>query len=92
MNANPISEFNRYVTGSASFTVTGLTGFLRLFLVNLLAGSRKVLFITSTEQTALRYQHDLSSYFGLKAELFPYQNSSMYDVVSPNRFDYAKQV
>jgi len=92
MNANPISEFNHYVAGSASFTVTGLTGFLRLFLVNLLAGSKKVLFITSTEQTALRYQHDFSSYFGLKAELFPYQNSSMYDVVSPNRFDYAKQV
>ena len=54
MSINSISEFNTNIKNSKSFVVTGLTTFLRLFLLNeIVKTGKKVLFITSTEQTAI---------------------------------------
>lgn len=93
MNTNSISEFNQNIKRSKSFVVTGLTTFLRLFLVDKIAKTgKKVLFITSTEQTALKYQRDLSSFFELSSDIYPYQNSSMYETVPFNVYDYASQI
>lgn len=39
----------------------------------------------------MRYQNDLEKAFGVKSELLPFQNISMYETVSPNRYDYAEQ-
>ena len=88
------SEFNSNVKHSKSFVVTGLTTFLRLLLVSETAQKleKKVLFITSTEQAALKYQSDLKSFFELRSEIFPYQNSSMYETVPLNVYDYSSQV
>ena len=88
------SEFEKNVKTSKSFVVTGLTTFLRLYLVHLLARKcgKKVLFITSTEQTALRYQSDLRSFFDLRSDILPYQNSSMYEPVPSNIYDYSSQI
>ena len=86
--------FERYVKKSVSFAVTGLTTLLRLLLVQKIRkiSDKKVLFVTSTEQNALRYQNDLYKTFGIQASLIPFQNISMYETVQPNRYDYADQV
>jgi transcription-repair coupling factor (superfamily II helicase) len=63
---------------------------MRLLLIEKI--KRKTLVITATEQTALKYQNDLQKAFGLDSEIFPYQNVSMYEAVSPNRYDYAEQI
>ena len=86
--------FERYVKKSVSFAVTGLTTLLRLLLVQKIRkiSDKKVLFVTSTEQNALRYQNDLYKAFGVQASLIPFQNISMYETVQPNRYDYADQV
>ncbi len=85
--------FERFLAKSCSFAVTGLTTILRILLVTKIRKitGKKVLFITSTEQSALKYQNDLLKAFGEKSDLMPFQNISMYESVSPNRYDYAEQ-
>ncbi|MCD8377716.1 MAG: hypothetical protein LUB59_02885, partial [Candidatus Gastranaerophilales bacterium] len=88
------NEFESYVKSSMSFCVTGLTGFVRLLSIKKILdiSGKKVLFITSTEQTALRYSNDLDSFFRINSEILPYQNSSVYEPVNTNKYDYAKQL
>ena len=85
--------FERFLAKSFSFAATGLTIILRLLLITKIRKitDKKVLFVTSTEQNALRYQNDLLKAFGEKSDLLPFQNISMYETVSPNRYDYAEQ-
>ena len=86
--------FERYLSRSQSFAVTGLTTILRLLLIDRIRKitKKKVLVITSTEQNALKYQNDLKKAFDLQTQLLPFQNISMYEAVSPNRYDYAEQI
>ena len=86
--------FEKNLLKSVSFTVTGLTTILKLLLIKQIKKVRekKILFITSTEQSALKYQNDLLKAFDEKAEILPFQNISMYESVSPNRYDYAEQI
>ena len=86
--------FERYLARSFSFAVTGLTTLLRLLLVTKIRKitGKKVLLVTATEQNALKYQNDFLKAFGIKSEILPFQNISMYETVSPNRYDYAEQV
>lgn len=93
-NSQIYSDFEAYIRSSCSFCVTGLTSFLRvLSLKKILEKSKKkVLFITSTEQYALRYQNDLEALFDIKSDIYPYQNVSVYESVNINRYDYAKQI
>lgn len=85
--------FENYLAKKFSFAITGLTTILRLLLVTKIRKitDKKILFVTSNEQNALRYQNDLEKAFGVKSELLPFQNISMYETVSPNRYDYAEQ-
>lgn len=85
--------FERFLAKSFSFAATGLTTILRLLLLTKIRKitDKKILFITSTEQNALKYQNDLLRAFGAKADLIPFQNISMYETVTPNRYDYAEQ-
>ncbi len=85
-------SFERRVESGRSFSVTGLTAIMRLVLTDKVAASKKVLLVTSNEQTALKYQNDLAKVFNLTAEILPYQQVSMYEEVSPNRYDYFEQV
>ena len=86
-------QLEGYIRSSGSFCVTGLTTFLRMLtLKKILDSNKKVLFITSTEQYALRYQNDLESFFDVDSEIFPYQSTSLYDDVNINKYDYAKQI
>lgn len=87
-------ELESFIKLSKSFCVTGLTSFLRMLVIKkiLSCSKKKVLILTSTEQTALKYQNDLSEFFGLNPDIFPYQSSSVYEPVDSNTYDYAKQV
>ena len=93
-NSEIFNEFESFIKLSKSFCVTGLTSFLRMLAIKKIldCSKKKVLFITSTEQTALRYQNDLESFFNISSEVMPYQNSSVYEPVNINLYDYAKQV
>ena len=88
------SQFQYLVKSRYSFAVTGLIAILRLFLLKQAAkiSKKKVLFITTTEQNALKYQNDLRRAFDVEAELLPFQNISMYETVAPNVYEYAEQI
>lgn len=86
--------FKANVKARISFAVTGLLTILRMLLVQKTheISKKKILFVTSTEQNALRYQNDFKKAFGLETSLLPFQNISMYESVSSNVYDYAEQV
>lgn len=86
--------FKADVKARMSFAVTGLLTILRLLLVQKTheISKKKILFITSTEQNALRYQNDFKKAFGVETSLLPFQNISMYESVASNVYDYAEQV
>ena len=86
--------FNKNVKKGKSFTITGLTSFSRILILKYIKelSGKKVLFITSTEQSAIKYSADLENLFDLTSEIFPYQNVSPYDTVSENLYDYQKQL
>ena len=81
-----------FLKKQTSFTVSGLTSFLRLLLLAEISKNKKSLFITSTEQSALKYKHDLEKLFNIQAEIFPYQDISIYDGVAQNLYRYARQI
>ena len=93
-NASFFDKFIRNIRKEKSFTLTGLTTFSRLLLLDYICklSDKKVLFVTSTEQAALKYSADLERLFEREAETIPYQNISPYEVVVGNLYDYAKQI
>ena len=88
------SQFQYLVKSRYSFAVTGLITILRLFLLKQAQkiSKKKVLFITSTEQNALKYQNDLKRAFEIDSEILPFQNISMYETIAPNGYEYAEQI
>ena len=93
-SASFFESFNRNIKKAKSFTLTGLTTFSRLLLLNEISklSNKKVLFITSTEQAALKYSADIERLFDKYAETIPYQNTSPYETVNPSFYDYQKQI
>ena len=93
-NASFFDHLIRNIRKEKSFTLTGLTTFSRLLLLDYICklSDKKVLFVTSTEQSALKYSADLERLFERSAETLPYQNVSPYEVVIGNLYDYAKQI
>jgi len=87
-------EFRLKAKQNKSFAITGLTSVLRLFFISKIKfySKKKILFVTSTEQNALKYQSDLLNAFNVQSVVMPFQNISMYETVSPNLYDYARQV
>ena len=87
-------RFARNIKNGKSFTFTGLTTFCRLLLLKYIRklSNKKILFITSTEQSALRYSADLKRLFELEAVTLPYQNISPYETINSNLYDYQKQI
>lgn len=93
-NCKNYSRLRKNLIASKSFTITGLTSFLRLFLLQKISEltKKKILFITTNEQNALKYQNDLKIAFDINSEILPFQNISLYETVSPNLYDYSKQL
>src|SRR5574344_498056 len=84
----------QYLRSDKSFALTGLTSFLRVLLLAKIFqfSDKKLIFVTDSEQNALKYQNDLFHAFHLDSEIFPFQNISLYETVMPNLYDYAKQI
>lgn len=93
-NNKNFSRLKFNLAKSKSFVITGLTSFLRLLLVQKISNisGKGVLFVTSNEQNALKYQSDLKNAFNLDSEVLPFQNISPYESISPNLYDYSKQL
>ena len=87
-------KFNRNIKLGKSFTITGLTSFSRLLLIKYIRklSNKKILFITSTEQSALKYTVDMKRLFEINPEVLSYSNISPYETVQTNIYDYAKQI
>lgn len=86
--------FSHNVKSGIPFAVTGLVTLLRLFLVDKThkITKKKVLFVTSSEQNALKYQNDLMKAYGAPSQILPFQNISMYETVISNKYDYSDQI
>ena len=93
-NSSFFSKFVKNIQKQKSFTVTGLTSFSRLLILNNIRkiSKKKILFIVSTEQAALKYAADYESLFGENVKNIPYQSISPYESLSANIYDYQKQV
>lgn len=94
INNEKFDLFAHNVRSGIPFNVTGLTSLLRLLLVLKTAeySKKKVLFITASEQNALKYKNDLFKAFDTESEILPFQNISMYETVDLNKYDYSQQV
>ena len=96
MNLDSCEQFLLFkdkINAGKSFTVTGITSFLRLILLcKAKLSAKKIVFVTGSEQSAIRYKSDLYKTFGFDVDIFPTQNTSLYDTVTPNLYDYAKQI
>lgn len=79
---------------SKSFTVSGITAFFRLVLLNKIKefSNKKIIFVTSSEQSSLKLQADYKKIFGKSTEIMPFQSVSVYETVESNKYDYAKQI
>ena len=93
-NTNFYSRFANNIKKTKSFTITGLTMFSRLLLVKYIKdiSKKKILFITSSEQAALKYKVDFEKIWNVESSLIPYQNHSLYEAIQGNIYDYQKQV
>ena len=93
-NASFFDNLVRNIKKQKSFTLTGLTSFSRLLLLKYIykLSGKKILFITSTEQNALRYTADMNRLFDINPETIPYQNISPYETVFGSLYDYQKQI
>lgn len=93
-HASFFDGFVRKIKKQKSFTLTGLTTFSRLLLAECIRNlsGKKILIITSTEQAGLRYSVDFERLFGTESVILPYQNTSPYEAMSGNIYDYQKQV
>ena len=91
------SFYNRFANNlkkAKSFTITGLTMFSRLLLLKCIKeiSKRKILFVTASEQSALKYKVDLEKIWNENVSLLPYQNHSLYETIQGNIYDYQKQI
>ena len=81
--------FVRNIKKQKSFTITGLTTFSRLLLVKYIKqiSGKKVLVITSTEQSALKYSIDLEN---VTSSYIPLYKKGTTSFVVNDREEYLK--
>ena len=93
-NCSFYNNLTRNITQGRSFTLTGLTSFSRLLSAKNIfdISGKKILFITSTEQSGLKYCSDLEKLFGIEADLLPYTSISPYETLQASLYDYQKQI
>ncbi|MBR6162646.1 transcription-repair coupling factor [bacterium] len=77
-----------------SFEITGVTNLAKALLCEYFIrnSKKKLLFITDSEQNALKYLSDFSSLFGLSGGMFPAQDGSLYDLNRKNEYKYLNQI
>lgn len=90
--SNKFDTLRTFVKKGYSFTASGLNAFFKMLLLEQILKTKKVVFITATEQSALRYKNDIEKLTGIESVIFPYQDISMYDEVQPNQYKYFEQI
>lgn len=77
-----------------SFALSGITNCAKLTILSLISEKygKKIVFVTETEQNALKFQNDLKKLFEIDSVIFPYQDGSIYDTNSKNLYKYTKQI
>ena len=70
-----IEKIQAFLSKKCSFTVTGLTSFLRLTSLALAASQKRVIFITATEQNCLKYKHDLEKFYNIDSKIITYKDN-----------------
>ncbi len=76
-----------------TLSLSGLLQPFNLFLVqSLIKSQKKVLYIASDEQSALKYRNDLKTLFDTEASIFPMQEVGLYCDLDKNYYTYQEQV
>ena len=94
INCDKFEKLKKMVVKDSSFVASGVTSFFRLVLLNKIKeySDRKIIFVTSNEQSALKYQSDYRKIYGKDVAFMPFQSVSMYEMLSSNKYEYASQV
>ena len=94
INCKKFDKLKALVQKGKSFSVSGVTSFFRLVLLNKIRefSQKKILFLTSSEQSALRLMTDYEKIYGINTDFFPFQSVSMYETINLNKYEYSKQV
>lgn len=94
IHCKKFDKLQAFLSKGKSFTLSGLTSFFRLVLLNLIKtySHKKILFVTSTEQNSLKLQSDYKKIFGAQTDYLPFQTISMYETVNSNKYEYSKQI
>ena len=87
INSENFLQIKSNIKNNKSFVVTGITSFFKLILINRIKKytDKKILFVTSTEQSALKYQNDYNQVFDTYVELLPFQSVSCYEGIFSNK-------
>lgn len=89
-----LPDLNRFLKSDfkGAYCLSGLNPPLKLLILNyILNENKKVLLLTSDEQSGLKYQKDYESLFNETAKIFPYQEISPYSVLDKNYYIYKEQ-
>ncbi|MDD3236552.1 MAG: transcription-repair coupling factor [Candidatus Gastranaerophilales bacterium] len=87
-------KISSYIKWGRSFAVSGVTNILKILVIGYISKvqGKKILLLTDSEQTALKFNNDLEKLLNINSDIFPYQDASIYDVTPKNPYKYAKQI
>ena len=90
---NKVSEKTKaLLKKGSSFLISGITNCSKLVLFSqMIEEGKKLIFITESEQLALKYINDLKNFIDNEVILFPYQDGSIYDSNHKNLYKYSLQ-
>ena len=94
IHCKKFDKLKNFTQKEKSFAVSGITSFFRLILLNKIKeySGKKILFVTSNEQSALKLQSDYKKIFAKETSFMPFQTISMYEMINSNKYEYAKQI
>ena len=90
-----IPALNRFLMldGVSKLSLSGLNNPLRLLIFKAILNSKKkILYITPSEQEALKFQKDLENFCEIEARILPSQEINFYDDVEKNYYIYQEQI
>lgn len=90
-----IPALNRFLMldGVSKLSLSGLNNPLRLLIFKAILNlKKKILYITPSEQEALKFQKDLENFCEIEARILPSQEINFYDDVEKNYYIYQEQI
>lgn len=79
--------------GVGKLSLMGLNNPLKMLVFKeIFKTKKKILFVTSTEQDALKFQKDFENFSQIETKIFPSQEISFYEDVEKNYYIYQEQI